>query len=487
MKRQIISFAAMCALTVTLHAQTAYLSEIAINNRHIEKNAARQVEVSFEVDLSQLDIKRQHSLQLVPVIVSADRSQEAALPPIIINGKVRDRVQNREAALDKTELNPEAAATIRRKNGSTQTYDYRASVPFKQWMIGGELEIRGYATGCAQCDEGNETNYTGEILPPMTPAYARPFMEPKEETVKRRAETKVARLQFRQDSHTIDPKYKGNRNELDSIRRSLNIVNDNNDLDITGIYVTGYASPEGTFPYNMQLSERRAKAFARYLEKDLKNIPAELYHVAWKGEDWVELRKQVEKFPNLLKQDEVLDIIDHCGDDTDACEEQIKALIPPEIYQRVLNEMYPAIRRNEYRIEYNVRHFDLKEGKQMIKTRPDLMSVSEMQRVADSYGKGTPQYTDCLLTAARTYPDNVTAVNNAALALIEAGRAQEAVNMLEKAPRDGALLNMLGTAYAETGQTERAMETFRRAADAGYAPAADNAALLQKYTEYMAE
>ena len=256
MKRQIISFAAMCALTVTLHAQTAYLSEIAINNRHIEKNAARQVEVSFEVDLSQLDIKRQHSLQLVPVIVSADRSQEAALPPIIINGKVRDRVQNREAALDKTELNPEAAATIRRKNGSTQTYDYRASVPFKQWMIGGELEIRGYATGCAQCDEGNETNYTGEILPPMTPAYARPFMEPKEETVKRRAETKVARLQFRQDSHTIDPKYKGNRNELDSIRRSLNIVNDNNDLDITGIYVTGYASPEGTFPYNMQLSPK---------------------------------------------------------------------------------------------------------------------------------------------------------------------------------------------------------------------------------------
>ena len=183
----------------------------------------------------------------------------------------------------------------------------------------------------------------------------------------------------------------------------------------------------------------------------------------------------------------MLDIIDHCGDDKDACEEQIKALIPPEIYQRVLNEMYPAIRRNEYRIEYNVRHFDLKEGKQMIKTRPDLMSVSEMQRVADSYGKGTPQYTDCLLTAARTYPDNVTAVNNAALALIEAGRAQEAVNMLEKAPRDGALLNMLGTAYAETGQTERAMETFRRAADAGYAPAADNAALLQKYTEYMAE
>ena len=61
------------------------------------------------------------------------------------------------------------------------------------------------------------------------------------------------------------------------------------------------------------------------------------------------------------------------GDDKDACEEQIKGLVPPEIYQRLLNEMYGPIRCNEFRVEYNVRHFSLEEGRQMIKTRPDLI------------------------------------------------------------------------------------------------------------------
>lgn len=487
MKKQILSFAVMCALGGTLRAQTTYLSEISIDNRRIEKNAARQVEVSFEADLSGLDIKRQHSLQLVPVIVSADRAQEAALPPIVVNGKVRDRVQNRQEALGNDNPNAGVQAVIRRKNGTEQAYSYRASAPFKQWMIGGELEIRGYVTGCAQCDEGHETNYTGEILPPMTPAYARPFMEPKEETVKRRTETKAARLQFRQDSHTIDPEYKDNRSETDSIRRSFAVVEDNKDLTITGVFVTGYASPEGSFDYNMALSERRAKAFARYLEKELQEIPAGLYHVAWKGEDWDGTRKVVEQMPKLLKQREVLAIIDRSGSDKDAAEEELKALVPHDIYRRLLNEVYPVVRRNEYRIEYDVRQFTVEEGREMIKTRPDLMSVGEIQRVADSYGHGTPQYIDCLLAGARTYPADVTAVNNAALALIEAGRAEEAARMLEKAPHDGALLNMLGAAYAETGQTERAGEAFTRAAEAGYAPAKDNLKLLQQYTEYMAE
>ena len=75
--------------------------------------------------------------------------------------------------------------------------------------------------------------------------------------------------------------------------------------------------------------------------------------------------------------------------------------MPPEIYQRLLNEMYGPIRRNEYRVEYNVRHFSLEEGRQMIKTRPDLMSVSEIQQVADSYGKGSSEYVDCLMRGDR--------------------------------------------------------------------------------------
>lgn len=487
MKKYIISLAFVLAAGIPVLGQTSYLSEIKIVDREVVKTDNRQANVKMTLNLDNLDLKNQHSLRVVPVIFSADGSQEQELPPFVINGKVRDKVQQRTEAFEHTDLNPGAVVKVRRKNGSAQTLNYDASVPFRQWMIGGNLQLRAYVTGCALCDDGDETATTGDVFPPMNPAYYSPFIQPKEETVKRRSETRSARLQFRQDSHRIDPKFKSNAAELDTVRNSISLVKDNHDLTITGIYVTGYASPEGTFDYNMKLSERRAKAFTEYMKDDLKGIDPQLYHVDWKGEDWAGLREEVVKHPGLLKMEEVLNIIDNCGDDKDACEEQLKALVPPEIYQRLLNEMYPAVRRNEYRVEYNVRHFDLAEGKEMIKTRPDLMSVSEIQQVADSYGKGSPEYVDCLVRGAKAYPNDVTAVNNAALALMEADRTDEAIRLLDNSPAEGELLNMKGVVYAKTGNLEKAAQAFSEAQAKGYSQAGENLSLLKQYMEYMAE
>lgn len=487
MKKYIISVALFLALGTPLFSQTSYLSEIAVENRKVEKTDARMVRVGMDLNLDALDMKNQHVMVIDPYIVSADGTQEQKLPSVVIEGKIRHKADIRREALENIKLYTEAQATVRRKNGSDQTVSYEASVPFKRWMIGSELVLRADVSGCAQCGEGSETAYTGDILPPMNPAYAMPFISPKEEIVKRRSETRAARLQFRQDSHNIDPSFKNNKEELDKVRESLNLVKENNDLSITGIYVTGYASPEGTMDYNMRLSERRAKAFTEYVKKDMEGIDPSLYHVDWKGEDWAELRRQVEAHPDLLRIEDVLNIIDNCGEDKDACEEELKALVPPEIYHRLLNEMYGMIRRNEYRIEYNVRHFDLEEGKQMIKTRPDLMSVSEIQKVADSYGKGTPEYIDCLMRGAKAYPNDVTAVNNAALALMESGRTEEAVSLLEKAPADGALQNMLGVAYMKLGKADKAREAFRTAVEKGNPDAVKNSKLMEDYVEYMAE
>ena len=486
MKKQFLSLAFLLA-SACAYSQTSYLSELLINNRQVEKTADRQVKVSFDADLSGLDMKRQQSLRVVPVIVSADGSQEVELPAFVINGTVRDKVNVREAALGNTSAEDGALLTVRRKNGTSQSVNYETSVPFKRWMIGGNLQLRGYATGCAQCNEGNETNHTGDILPPMNPQYGSPFVQPKEEEVKRRSETRTARLQFRQGSSVIQKDYQQNAKELDAVHNSMQLVKDNSDLTITGIYVTGYASPEGGFDFNMKLSERRAKAFAEYMKDDLSSIDPKLYHVDWKGEDWEGLRAEIDRQPQLQERSIILDVLNGCGDDKDACEQKIRQTVSPAAYNQLLTEVYPPIRRNEYRIEYNVRHFEVEEGKQMIKSRPDLMSVNEIQQVADAYGKGTSQYIDCLLAGAKAYPQDITAQNNAALALIEAGRTEEAVALLQKAPQDAALQNMLGVAYLKQGNTEDARSMFRRAASAGNAQAQANLKMLEDYIEYYAE
>lgn len=174
MKKHIISVALCLALGAPLFAQTAYLNEISLDNRRVEKVAGRMVQASMDLNLDQLDIKRQHSLELVPVLVSADGANREELPPVIIEGKVRNKVNRRAESIGNVTLHPDAQVTVRRKNGSEQTVHYEASVPFKRWMIGSELQLEGRVNGCAQCEEGNETAYTGDVLPPMTPQYVTP-------------------------------------------------------------------------------------------------------------------------------------------------------------------------------------------------------------------------------------------------------------------------------------------------------------------------
>ena len=484
MKKIFVSIALL--LPFSAFAQTAYLESVTVENRRVEKDGA-DVRVRMDLGLDNLDMKLQHTLQLTPVIVSGDGTQEQALQPVHVDGRIRGKVVSRRAALDKDY--PAGGERLRRKNGEPQTLHYEATAPYEPWMLNGRLELRADVTGCAECGEGRETMATGGILPYEEPVYEMAVVQqPKEEAVKRRSEVRTARLQYRQDSHNVLPRYKDNQAELDKVQASIDAVKGNTDLTITGIYVTGYASPEATVAYNQALSERRARTFAEYVQQRNPELDKSLWHVEGKGEDWDGLRKVVERYTNLLKQDEVLRIIDQCEGDLDQCEEKIKALVPPEIYQRVLNEMYGPLRRNEYRIEYNVRHFDLAEAKRLLETRPDLLSVAEMQKVADSYGRGTAQYRAVLKVAAETWPDNETALTNYALALMDAGEHDAAIALLApKAAENGSLQNLMGVAQFKAGRMDKAEEAFREAAKLGYPGAAENVRKLEEARQLLGE
>ena len=484
MKKIFVSIALL--LPFSAFAQTAYLESVTVENRRVEKDGA-DVRVRMDLGLDNLDMKLQHTLQLTPVIVSGDGTQEQALQPVHVDGRIRGKVVSRRAALDKDY--PAGGERLRRKNGEPQTLHYEATAPYEPWMLNGRLELRADVTGCAECGEGRETMATGGILPYEEPVYEMAIVQqPKEEAVKRRSEVRTARLQYRQDSHNVLPRYKDNQAELDKVQASIDAVKGNTDLTITGIYVTGYASPEATVAYNQALSERRARTFAEYVQQRNPELDKSLWHVEGKGEDWDGLRKVVERYTNLLKQDEVLRIIDQCEGDLDQCEEKIKALVPPEIYQRVLNEMYGPLRRNEYRIEYNVRHFDLAEAKRLLETRPDLLSVAEMQKVADSYGRGTAQYRAVLKVAVETWPDNETALTNYALALMDAGEHDAAIALLApKAAENGSLQNLMGVAQFKAGRMDKAEEAFREAARLGYPGAAENVRKLEEARQLLGE
>ena len=240
-------------------------------------------------------------------------------------------------------------------------------------------------------------------------------------------------------------------------------------VSFTGLVITGYASPEGTVTHNLKLSENRARAFADHICRE-NGIDPGMLDVAWKGEDWKGLRLALDQFPELPKRDEVYRIIDEYPDDRDLCEKKLRELTPPTIYQQLLEEVYPLLRRNEYRIVYNVRNFDLTEARRMVNERPDLLSLTEMYKVAGSYEKGSEEYEQVMRTAARYFPDSPAVVNDRALDAISVGDYARAVALLgdvfgPDARRAAAL------SYARAGWSEGAALLLAGSPDAKRRPA----------------
>lgn len=71
--------------------ETSYLPSIGIRQGGVVKQG-RTVELKMSVDLSKAKIRTQHTVALMPVLVSADGNREIAFPRIVIDGKTRHKV-----------------------------------------------------------------------------------------------------------------------------------------------------------------------------------------------------------------------------------------------------------------------------------------------------------------------------------------------------------------------------------------------------------
>lgn len=477
----LLAMLAASPLTVNADNETGYLSEIDLRDLKIDKQN-REVALAMVFDLGRLKLPAQQTVAFTPVLVSQDGSRETAFPPVVVDGKTRNRIYLRARQLRSVDLPPyhdgSAQTVICRRNGSGQSYDYRASLPFEAWMLGGRIELREQVFGCANCLKATGVQPlpdSEKALAPFVPVYRVDRVMPEPEPVKRRAESRVARLQFPQGSYKIVTDFRDNRAELDAVSGSVELVKNDADITITGIHIVGYASPEGSEAHNLVLSENRAKALVDYIHRR-NDIPSELLHVAWKGEDWDGFVNTLRRMSDLPGHARIMELIGRYADKHDYCEAQIRKLLSSEAYKRLLAEVYPALRRNEYRIEYNVRNFNIEEARRQIETRPEMLSLAEMYAVADACGEGTEGHRKAILTAARIYPDKVAAVVNAALMEMERGDVAEAVRMLQAFPAADApeVQNALGVAYARQGVYDKAVECLRRAKDAGSATAAEN-------------
>lgn len=282
-----------------------------------------------------------------------------------------------------------------------------------------------------------------------------PFVLPDVESVKRRRIAGRAFIDFPVNETVIYPQYRRNPQELRRIVATVDSALFDKSIQVTSISLHGYASPESAYSNNTRLSRGRAAALRDYLQKRF-GFSASQFTLDNTPEDWDNLRGFIEnsdrqrvkgdiwyESKNILETPETPEIITrnkaellrvmNLDIDEDEKEQKLKQVAGGEPYKWLLKYVYPGLRHTDYTIEYIVRQYPVTEGRRLIYTHPEALSINEMYQVANSYAEGSDGWLDAMQIAAKQYPDDETANLNAACACVKVRRLADAKRYLARA------------------------------------------------------
>ena len=399
MKRLPIYLAALLLAPTASQAQTTdtrlAADAIKVENMKVEKSNSNLM-VDLDLNMSELDLRSNARLVFTPMVKDKNGSNQVLMPQILVSGRKSDISYRRSGHKDYAD----DAVAVRRKNNTEQTVHYTAVVPYQDWMRNSDVVIAEDLCGCNEIEEQN-THIVKRLRQPNMP-----YLRPAAEAQKQRSEQGRAFIDFPVDRVELHPNYRKNPTELQKIIETINLVKNDKNTTITNIDIHGYASPESPYEHNAYLAENRAKTLREYVS-NLVQLPGDKFTVSSTPEDWEGLREAVAA-SNLEHKQAILELIDDGGLDPDVKEQRIKSKYPAD-YRFMLSTYYPALRHSDYVVSYTVKPFSVEEAKEVLKTKPQQLSLEEMFMVAQTYEPGSKEFNDVMETAVRLYPQDQTA------------------------------------------------------------------------------
>jgi len=300
--------------------------------------------------------------------------------------------------------------------------------------------------------------------------------------------SKTGAIYFKKNKFDLDMKF--GVNKTDAAKNGLK------DLDsfiqqgwkIKDIAMNGYASPEGEETFNANLSENRSKTGNKWMidqfqgwakeankgNKDKKTVKAAV-EAAGKdvnmtlqhhGPDWNGFLKEVQA-SNLKDKDKVLNVINSNNDPLKK-EQEIRNMIL--IYPEIEKNLLPELRRSEITATLYEPRFTDAELLQFGASNPEKLKLEELLYAATLTNDNNVKVT-ILENAAKQFPANWKALNNAAVAQIAKGNLGRASELLTKAqaaaPNNGIIENNIGVVAAKQKDLKKAEAQFKKAATLG--------------------
>ncbi len=457
-----------------------YEGAIIVNPLRLEETDG-ELFLELEVKVDGDAVNRRQSVLIIPELAGEDGNHHMAAG-LLISGNTRNKFYNRKfsfgnyAILDNL---PDMYIAV--TTGIDTLIRYNIQVPYEPWMDLAVLHVHQVLGSPAGKEQLYSHMNVGQVkLQPREPYQVSPkvnYILPAPEQKHRNVQGQ-AFLDFALGGAVIQPGFRRNPLELEKIRVVISGVHNNPDVTITGLFVEGYASPEGSYASNSKLSQNRADALAAYISQNY-GIPSGMIRTSSASEDWDGLRLLVEE-STIPRRDEILKIIES-QDEPDRKEQRLRAF--GTSWSAMNATMFPQLRRVEYQIDFTVKDYSIEEAREQSGRNPELLSHRELFLIARTYEAGSVEEAAAYEMIIRLYPDDPTAIQNYAALLLERGEMATAKRYLNRIADDPAACNNIGVWYLLAGDLETAGNYLRQAQSNGVAEATDNLTELERKRE----
>lgn len=258
------------------------------------------------------------------------------------------------------------------------------------------------------------------------------------------------------------------------------IANDRENIVLSNVEVSAYASPDGGFALNEKLANKRQENTEGFVKQQMKqaNMDGDV-EANYTAQDW-EGFQQLVQASDIQDKDVILRVLSMYKDPQER-EQQIKNL--SHGFQELADGILPELRRARLTINYETLGSDDETIFNQIKNDPSKLTVEELIYAA-SIAETPAEQESILKTTARLYPKDARSFNNLAALAYSKGDYDEAAAYLTQATNTGAACAEakanLGLLALQRGDVKAAENYIGQAGNAsGLAEALGNLHLAQ--------
>lgn len=485
--------------------------------------SAKKKQIADKLDVVAVDVKQQgdsinlnilfqvnteitptESIELTPSLIKSEKT--GIFPSLILNGKQRQKIQKRDysfMSLEERKKTIEAGSRFLEVTTSPFIYTYNGKIAYEDWMREAALDLSVFGCRCGkteisstirkqketasgrstkkengskdqeQTQEGSnhirlQSNISlpgpyDALIPLLKIAEIKPYVYDRDHQ-----EIKYEiQFDYEASKTAVNENFKNNKGSMAELKHQIQELIKNGAY-IKQIYISGYASPEGTYEQNMLISKKRSEAFCSQL-KEYFGFTDSQFTIHWSGEDWGGLKKLLQS--NVTNyRDEALSIIETTGI-FQGREKKLMDLFSGNAYRHMSEIYFPLLRRVEFRVTYSKTENNIDKIRELYHTNDEQLTINDFNFLLSQEKFGSETYRSLLSRILERYPNDETAVLNTAAIHLSDNKPDETWKYLKRKQSKKRILefeNNLGVYYLMTGNRKKAIRIFENAAQEGY-------------------